>query len=72
MGGKGESVIPKTFVTGTTPKQSHHLPNAVNKLKEDGTSVCIVVLVVSMPRTLCKLVAKAQPLLLNQNLLLGY
>merc|ERR1719264_2396106 len=46
----------------------HHLPNAVNKLKEDGTSVCIVVLVVSMPCTLCKLVPKAQPLFLDQNL----
>ena len=62
-------LCPKTFATGTTPKLSHHLPNAVNKLKEDGTSVCIVVLVVSMPCTLGKLVPKAQPLFLNQNLL---
>ena len=53
----------------TASNQSHdYLPNAVNKLKKDGTSVSIVVLVVSVASTLRKLVAKAQPLLFNQNL----
>ena len=52
----------------TRTLQVKYLPNAINKLKEDGASVCVVVLVVSMTRTLSKLVPKAQPLLLNQNL----
>merc|ERR1719323_645647 len=46
----------------------HDLPDAVDKLKEHGTSVGVVVLVVAMAGALGELVTKTQPLLLNQNL----
>ena len=46
-----------------------NLPNTINELKEDGTSICVIVLVIPVSSTLSKLVPKAQPLFFDQNLL---
>ena len=56
------------FLTFLILKYHSNLPNAVNELKEDRGSVRVVVLVVPVPDPVVKLVAVAEPLLLNQHL----
>ena len=45
-----------------------NLPDTVNPLEEDRTPVRVIVFVVPVTHAMGELVAKAQPLLLNQNL----